>query len=109
MSYFKQHYSEFRYPNQEDGVNPCFRNAQLGTIHSASGHLSNRKDPGIITVPTGLGKTAVLIASAFVMQANRILIITPSGLVREQIADKVGKLITLKEVQAILVSQIITN
>lgn len=101
MSYFKQHYSEFRYPIQEDGISPGFRNAQLGAIHSAAGHLSNRKDSGIITMPTGSGKTAVLIASAFVMQAKRILIITPSRLVREQIADEVGKLITLKEAQAI--------
>ncbi|MBK8245375.1 MAG: DEAD/DEAH box helicase family protein [Saprospiraceae bacterium] len=101
MSYFKEHYHEFRYPIKVDESTPGFRNAQLGAIHSAAGHLSNRKDPGIITMPTGSGKTAVLIASAFIMQAKRVLIITPSRLVREQIVEEVSKLITLKEAQAI--------
>ncbi len=100
MSYFKDQYPAFKYPIQEEGL-PGFRRAQIGAIHSIAGHFANRTDPAIITMPTGSGKTAVLIASAFVLQAYRVLIITPSRLVREQIADETAKLITLKEAGAV--------
>lgn len=44
---------------------PGFRPAQLGAIHAAAAHFVNRSDPGIITMPTGSGKTAVLVAASF--------------------------------------------
>jgi len=100
MGYFNNGYPVFKYPNQTD-ANPGFRTAQLGAIHSAAAHFSNRREPGIITMPTGSGKTAVLISTAFVLRATRVLIITPSRLVREQIAEEVGNLKDLKEVGAL--------
>lgn len=100
MNFFKDNYSAFRYPLKE-GDSPGFRSAQLGAIHAAGAHFANRTEPGIITMPTGSGKTAVLISAAFVLQAKRVLIITPSRLVREQIVDEVGNLSTLKEVGAL--------
>lgn len=100
MAYFLNHYSNFKYPLQE-GANPGFRLPQLGAIHSAAAHFSSRTDPGIITMPTGSGKTAVLIASAFVLRAQRVLIITPSRLVREQIAEEAASLDTLRRAGAI--------
>lgn len=69
--------------------------AQLGAIHAIAAHFSMRRDPAVITMPTGSGKTAVLIAAAFVLRAKRILIVAPGRLVREQIADEVEKLATL--------------
>lgn len=96
MNFFKDNYSAFRYPLKE-GDSPGFRLAQLGAIHAAAAHFANRTEPGIITMPTGSGKTAVLISAAFVLQANRVLIITPSRLVREQILEEVGNLKTLRE------------
>src|ERR1700747_703758 len=80
---------------------PGFRLAQLGAIHAAGAHFSLRSEPGIITMPTGSGKTAVLIAAAYILRANRVLIVTPSRLVREQIADEVRTLTTLREVGAL--------
>lgn len=100
MSYFKKNYSNFKYPKQE-GTNPGFRIAQLGAIHSAAGHFATRNDAGIITMPTGSGKTAVLISLSFVLQAKRILVITPSRLVREQIAEEISSLETLKALDAL--------
>lgn len=100
MSYFKDHYQSFRYPLKDNNINGL-RKAQLGAIHSIAGHFSNKKEPAIVTMPTGSGKTAVLNASAFLLQANRILIITPSRLVREQITDEISNLITLKETEAL--------
>lgn len=100
MAYFKNNYHNFKYPKLDDN-NPGFRTAQLGAIHSAAGHFSNRSEAGIITMPTGSGKTAVLISLAFVLQAKRVLIITPSRLVREQIAEEISSLNTLKEIGAL--------
>jgi superfamily II DNA or RNA helicase len=99
MSYFSDNYSNLRLPFKE-GDAPGFRTAQLGAIHAAGAHFSLRTEPGIITMPTGSGKTAVLIAAAFILRANRVLIVTPSRLVREQIAEEVATLTTLKEVGA---------
>lgn len=100
MSYFSDHYSAFRYPIRTEGA-AGFRTAQLGAIHAAAAHFVTRTDPGIVTMPTGSGKTAVLIAAAFVLRARRVLIIAPSRLVREQIAEEVSSLATLRSAGAL--------
>jgi superfamily II DNA or RNA helicase len=100
MGYFSENYLFFRF-TFEDLNNNGLRRAQLGAIHSIAGHFSNRKEPAIITMPTGSGKTAVLISAAFVLQSKRVLVITPSRLVREQIADEITTFSTLKEAGAL--------
>ena len=49
-------------------------------------------------MPTGSGKTTVLILSAFMQRVNRVLVITPSTLVRGQIFDEFSNLTTLKNI-----------
>ena len=100
MGYFSDNYSAFRYPLNSDDL-PGFRLAQLGAIHSSAAHFAVRREPGIITMPTGSGKTAVLIASAFVLRAHRVLIVAPNRLVREQIAEEASTLQTLRTAGAI--------
>lgn len=100
MTYFADHYSAFRYPIKL-GEGAGFRLAQLGAIHAAGAHFATRQDPGIVTMPTGSGKTAVLIAAAFVLRAARVLIVAPGRLVREQIAEEVASLATLRAAVAI--------
>jgi superfamily II DNA or RNA helicase len=82
LTYFGDHYVSFRYPVQQD-EGAGFRLAQLGAIHAAAAHFSIRRDPAVVTMPTGSGKTAVLIATAFVLRAARVLIVAPGRLVRE--------------------------
>jgi len=100
MAYFADQYNSFRYPLKE-GDGDGFHLAQLGAIHAAAAHFATRRDPAVVTMPTGSGKTAVLIAAAFVLRATRVLIIAPGRLVREQIADEVEKLTTLRAAGAI--------
>lgn len=100
VAYFADHYHSFRYPLKE-GDGDGFRLAQLGAIHAAAAHFTTRPDAAVVTMPTGSGKTAVLIASAFVLRATRVLVIAPGRLVREQIADEVEKLTTLRAAGAI--------
>lgn len=100
MSYFSDNYSKLTFP-LTNGDNPGFREAQRGALFAIGSHFSGRNDPAIITMPTGTGKTAVLQASAFLLQANRVLVLTPSRLVREQITDDFKKLGVLKRLGAV--------
>ena len=100
MRYFEEQYPKFQYPLSTDD-SPGFRPAQLGAIHAAASHFVTRSDPGIVTMPTGSGKTAVAIASAFVLRAQRVLVVVPSRLVREQIAEEFETLSTLRSAGAL--------
>ncbi|EKD55596.1 MAG: hypothetical protein ACD_59C00110G0001 [uncultured bacterium] len=87
MSYFSDNYNEIRYPIEDNDSSSGLRRAQIGAIHSIASHFSLINEPAIVVMPTGSGKTAVLMMSAFVERANRILVITPSRLVRTQIKE----------------------
>lgn len=100
MSYFSDNYSQLTFPLETDDI-LGFRKAQRGALFAIGSHFSGRNDPAIITMPTGTGKTAVLQASAFLLQANRVLVLTPSRLVREQIADDFKRLGVLKRLGAV--------
>jgi superfamily II DNA or RNA helicase len=100
MGYFSIHYDKLRFPISDAG-HPGFRSAQLAAIHAVSAHFFNSKQPALVTMPTGSGKTTVLMAVAFVLRAERVLILTPSRLVREQIAENFGVLLDLKKIEAL--------
>jgi superfamily II DNA or RNA helicase len=100
MGYLSDNYDKLRFPIT-DGRPAGFREAQLAAIQAASSHFFNSKQPAIVTMPTGSGKTTVLMALAFVMRAQRVLVLTPSRLVREQIAENFGALVDLKKIEAL--------
>lgn len=87
MAYFADHYEDLRFPVAE-GNGRGFRAAQLGALHSIAGHFSQFTPPAIVTMPTGSGKTAVLVTAAFLLRARRVLVLAPSRLIREQIAEQ---------------------
>jgi hypothetical protein len=60
-----------------------------------------KEDPALVVMPTGSGKTAVLMLLPFMIQAKRVLILTPSKLVRNQIAVDFEELNTLKKLNVI--------
>ena len=100
MGYFATHYNKLRFP--VSGVSPAgFRSAQIAAIHAVSAHFFNSKQPALITMPTGSGKTTVLLALAFLLRAERVLVLTPSRLVREQIAENFDALVDLKKIEAL--------
>src|ERR1700683_2269966 len=102
MGYFSTHYDKLRFPvSPPNPAGGGFRLAQIAAIHAASAHFFNSKQPAIVTMPTGSGKTTVLMALAFVLRAERVLILTPSRLVREQIAENFDALVDLKKVEAL--------
>lgn len=96
MSYFSDNYNELRYPISLENT-PGLRNAQLGAIHAiAAFHTLHKKNAGIIIMPTGSGKTSVLMTTPYIVHAKRILVVTPSIMVRGQIYEDFANLITLK-------------
>ena len=97
MSYFTKYYNELRYPIDTDAIRGL-RNSQLGAIHAiAASHTLNKKKAGMIVMPTGSGKTSVLMMTPYITLAKKVLVVTPSVMVRGQIFEDFEHLITLKK------------
>jgi len=99
MSYFGKYYNSVRYPlESEDGG---LRRSQRGAIHAIAAHFTTKRERALVVMPTGSGKTAVLMLAAFVERANRVLVITPSRLVRNQIKEEFESLTTLRNIKSL--------
>jgi len=98
MSYFSDLYEMVKYPiASEDSLG--LRNAQIGAIHAIASHSTLEPlDAAVIVMPTGSGKTTVLMLAPYILQKNKVLIVTPSAMVRGQIADEYRTLRTLKKI-----------
>ncbi|GJM57787.1 DEAD/DEAH box helicase [uncultured Dubosiella sp.] len=97
--YFTKNYNELKYPICSDS-SPGLRNAQIGAIHAlASFNALKSKDTSIIVMPTGSGKTAVLMMAPYVLTKEKVLIVTPSKMVRGQITEDFQSLRTLCKAQ----------
>jgi superfamily II DNA or RNA helicase len=70
----KGQYENGLYPNQQ------------GAIGATAAHFSVRNDRALISMPTGTGKTAVMILLSYILEGKKVLVVTPSQLVRKQIA-----------------------
>lgn len=101
MSYFGDNYKNLQLLISKDKMHGGFRRAQLGALYSIGAHFFYNSEPGIITMPTGSGKTAVIMCAPFLLEAKRVLIITPSRLVRNQISADFSELKTLKQIMAL--------
>ena len=100
MTYFRDRYSELCFPVAE-GNSSGFRKAQLGAAWAISSHFTQRSESALVTMPTGSGKTAVLILTAFMLRSERTLVLTPNVLVRDQIVEEFKTLRTLLRVGAL--------
>ncbi|MGA4554168.1 DEAD/DEAH box helicase family protein [Methylorubrum aminovorans] len=76
-SYFVRNYPVLAIPVATDDSSG-FREVQRAALYSLGAHFAQRNDSAIVTMPTGSGKTAVLQASAFLLRALRVLVVTPS-------------------------------
>lgn len=102
MSYFTDQYSNLQYPQActEPGSEQLgLRNAQIGAIHAVASHATYESNaPAVIVMSTGSGKTAVLMMAPYVLRKNKVLIVTPSAMVRGQICEDYKELKTLKKI-----------
>jgi superfamily II DNA or RNA helicase len=96
-NYFSEQYQYINYPKgSEDKAG--LRNAQIGAIHAISSFFTLRKvKAAIVVMPTGSGKTAVLMMTPYVLMAKKVLVVTPSKMVRGQIVEDFSQLRTLNK------------
>ena len=77
---------------QADGddtvVHSGLRTAQAGALHAIASHWTLGQDPAIVVMPTGTGKTEVMIAAAVAGACDRLLVIVPTDALREQTGRK---------------------
>ena len=91
--YFQQNHRKVELlPSEESGL----RTPQLGASGALLSHGTRTSEPAVVVLPTGTGKTAVLQLTPFLWSTGRVLVITPSRLVREQIASGFEHLDLLK-------------
>lgn len=83
------------------GPNTGLRPGQLGGLHSVLAHFSVYDEPAIVSLPTGYGKTALLMALPFILKSERMLVIEPSDALRKQTAGHLKELSTLRKLGAV--------
>ena len=78
-----------------------FRSAQLGAIYAIKSHWTVSESPATVVMPTGTGKTEVMIATVISEQCHKTCVIVPSDMLRKQTAERFCTLKKLREIGAI--------
>lgn len=100
MAYFDENYSELRFPLETDET-AGWRPAQSGAVFALAGHFAVNSERALVAMPTGSGKSAVFMALPYILRARRVLVLTPSRVVRDQLAEDFRELATLKRIGAL--------
>lgn len=74
------------------------RTPQIGALHAIAAHWSVSRKPGIIVMPTGTGKTEVMVATTLASQCRTVLVVVPSDALRTQTAKKFQTLGVLRAI-----------
>lgn len=77
------------------------REAQAGALHALAAHRSVSDDPAQIVLPTGVGKTLVAVLAPYVVKAERVLVVTPARIVRDQVSYEFATLEQAKSTSAL--------
>lgn len=64
------------------------RPPQLGALHAVAAHWSIYRNPATLVLPTGTGKTEVMLATRAAFAKGPMLVVVPWDLLREQTARK---------------------
>jgi superfamily II DNA or RNA helicase len=65
---------------------------QIGALHALAAHRSVEGGPALVVMPTGTGKTEVMLASMIMQQPKRALVLVPSDALRTQTFEKLCSL-----------------
>lgn len=99
-TYFETYSSALRTPIAT-AKQTGFRPAQLAAAHALSAHFFSRSEPALVVMPTGSGKTCVMMLVAFLLRAKRVLVVTPSRMVRDQVGEAFRSLALLRRIGAL--------
>jgi superfamily II DNA or RNA helicase len=64
------------------------RKPQIGALHAIASHWTLSDEPAMVVMPTGTGKTEVMIAAAVGCSCQRLLVVVPTDALRQQAGDK---------------------
>lgn len=81
-----------------DGENNGLRKVQRGAVHALAAHWTVSDDPALVVMPTGTGKTETMLSVLVQHCCERVLVLVPSDVLREQICEKFRTLGCLKEI-----------
>lgn len=99
--FFTQHSGALNLSAQVTTPNNGFRPGQLGALHAVLAHVSMHDDPATVCLPTGYGKTSVMMALPLLMRPTRVLVVEPSDALRKQVSSHFRELSTLRRIGVI--------
>jgi superfamily II DNA or RNA helicase len=73
------------------------RKPQIGAVHAVHAHWSASDTPATIVMPTGTGKTEVMLSILVSARCSKLLVVVPTDALRVQLAEKFLTLGVLKE------------
>ena len=80
------------YPMEQAGergeLRPGLRGPQAGALHAIASHWTLGEEPAIVVMPTGTGKTEVMMAASVASASERVLVVVPTDALREQTGRK---------------------
>ncbi len=91
----------FSFPKITADKHLGFRSAQLGAIYAIKSHWTISSHPATVVMPTGTGKTEVMIATVISEPCQKTCVIVPSNLLRKQTAERFCTLTKLREIGAV--------
>lgn len=98
MGFFEDHRTSLNLVWDQSGRG--LRVGQLGAAWSAASHFTVSPGPIQLVLPTGVGKTAVMTMIPFLVPSTRVLVVTPSRLVRDQAIDEFRTLNVLRQTRS---------
>lgn len=99
--FFAQYHGSLNLTRQVSKPNQGFRPGQIGAMHAVLAHESVHHDPAIVCLPTGYGKTSLMMALPLLMAVKRVLVVEPSDALRRQVSSHFRELSTLRRIGAI--------
>ncbi|MBU7045109.1 MAG: DEAD/DEAH box helicase family protein [Theionarchaea archaeon] len=100
VNYFRSNKSIFDMWGRLVGALPSGECLQ-GAFWAVKAHFTTTDEPALVSLPVGTGKNALMTALSFEYEAERVLVITPLRLLRDQITREFETLRTLKDMKVI--------
>jgi len=93
--------NRFSFPESKSEGEVGFRSAQLGAVFAIKSHWTVTTSAATVVMPTGTGKTEVMIATVVSECRGKTCVVVPSDLLRKQIINRFCNLGKLREIGAI--------
>lgn len=100
-NFFSRYRGALSLAKQVATPNRGFRIGQLGALHAVLAHESVQDDPAIVCLPTGYGKTSLMMALPLLLAAQRVLVVEPTDALRRQVFSHFRELSMLRRIGAI--------